>query len=1151
MTPPPFEPSVAQQTALVEHLVSAVVSDATGEAQGDVCLGEPPSARYFMESLGPHAVEPGGTAPRYGRTTPDSLGFEFEAANASSVTVKAQASFYYSALPTRAQQLEWAGDREEPYRLAPLFKRLGVTVGPVEIVLGHEACMRQTLKAEFRHAFAEAVEAALGDPRIDRRVGNDRRERLVPPAAMEDDTSFEQWLAREVGGDPVAPSPAAHVVVTSRPVASGRLRVTATLQNLATDPVVTVQGRGSNAGRSRRDEARDNALFRAGLEVEGDRLLPIVMDLGADAYRYSGELGAYANNCGIEPRWHNGRLVSVRSVPVPQHDTHRAVARTDERWGYAALARDPLPVLDDLADEMEAYLDTPAWNTADLQDRPELALRKESDRKAAALEVARFRDGIAWLRRDSRLLTAFRLANESMTELNTRKRRMSGGWRLFQLVAIVSQLGALAWREHPQHLFTPGLWGDDEGVDPTEAATVVWYPTGGGKTEAYLGLVLVCMFYDRTRGKKVGVSAWCRFPLRLLTLQQTQRQLDVIAAADTVRDRNADRIREVGGDPGWPFFIGFYAGGGNTPNSLTSDRMLDRLRSSEAERHAYRLVHDCPYCGDRSVHIPPPDPQGLRLQHVCGNDQCGKILPIVVVDTEIYRYLPTVVVGTLDKLANIGLSDRFGALIGDVDCWCPPHGFGRGGKCHERHAPGHPKSSPRALETPLYDPSPSLEIIDELHMVNEELGAFSGHYEGLLAEVQRTLTSRHRPDGRGVRMKVVATTATIRGEDRQSEHLFGLRSVVVPLPGPNLDESFYWRLDRSLPLRRFVGVMPTRGTAEMTLVRILTSAHRALWKLDQRRGLPPALETWPEEELRTVVDLYRTSLTYATTLVDFGRIRRSLDTQVNEALRREGFPDLRVAELKGETRLDEVRSVLDDLSSPNGNTGMVVATSMVSHGVDVDRLNLMLFNGMPRSMAEYIQASSRVGRAYHGLVFMLFNPVRERDRSHYRYHGKFHEYLDRMVEPVAINRWSRFAVRRTLPGILMGHLLQITNRDWWRAGNAPGHLHDLSKMQAALRDPSNGGLEGVQLTELLEALHSVFQSDRPEGQELRSDLEEMVEHALASLRSAGASAALAGGNNRGYRATGDYLGLECRPMTSLRDVSEGIPFHIVSDSRRS
>ncbi|MFD8716841.1 helicase-related protein [Streptomyces sp. NPDC059629] len=1137
----------------MDHLVNAVVHDATGESDGDVCLGEPPSARYYMASLAPNAGA-GGPAQSYGRAARDSLGFEFEAQNASEISVKARASFYYAVLPTRNQQLQWAGERTEPYRLAPVFRRLEVAVGPVEVVLGQTGLRQtKTLENEFRRAFDEAVRQARRDPRIDRRHGHDRRERMVPPAAMADEAAFEQWLAQEVIGEPVVPSPDAHVVITSRPVAPGRLRVTATLQNLAADPMITVQGRGSNAGRSRRDEARDHTLFRAALEIEGDRLLPIEMDLGADAYRYSGELGAYANNCGVES-WGDGRLVGIRSVPVPVHDTHRAVARTDERWAYDALAADPLPALDALAEAMESYLSDPVWSTADLQDEPELARQKEADREASALEVARFRDGIAWLRRDEKLLLAFRLANESMTELNKRSKKPSRGWRLFQLVSIVSQLGALAWREHPEEEFTPGLWGDEHNVDPTEAATVIWYPTGGGKTEAYLGLVVVCMFYDRIRGKKEGVSAWCRFPLRLLTLQQTQRQLNVVAAAETVRklERNAARIKAMGGAD-WPFFIGFYAGSGNTPNSLLADGMLDRLRSSEEARHEYRLVHECPYCCEASVKIPPPDPRQLRLLHVCGNERCGKTLPIIVVDTEIYRYLPTVVVGTLDKLANIGLSDKFGALFGDVDCQCPDHGYGRGGKCHERHAPGHPKVVPRSLKEPLYDPSPSLEIIDELHMVNEELGAFSGHYEGLLAEVQRTLSARQRADGRGVRMKVVATTATIRGEDRQSEHLFGLPSVVVPLPGPSREESFYWKLDRDRPMRRFVGVMPTRGTAEMTLVRMLTSAHRALWKLVRREDMSDEFAGWPAEELEDTVDLYRTSLTYVTSLVDFGKIRRSLDTQVNEALRREGFPDLQVAELKSENNrgLDGVRGVLEDLSTTGGETGMVVATSMASHGVDVDRLNLMLFNGMPRSMAEYIQASSRVGRSYHGLVFMLFNPVRERDRSHYRYHGKFHDYLDRMVEPVAINRWSRFAVRRTLPGILMGQVLQIANRDWWQAGNAPGHLHDLSKMQSALRTPAAGGLSAVQLTRLLETMHAVFQSSRPEGEELQTDLERLVEDAITHLRSAGASAGLAGGNDRGYRSTGDHLGLEYRPMTSLRDVSEGIPFHMVSDGRRS
>jgi hypothetical protein len=284
-------------------------------------------------------------------------------------------------------------------------------------------------------------------------------------------------------------------------------------------------------------------------------------------------------------------------------------------------------------------------------------------------------------------------------------------------------------------------------------------------------------------------------------------------------------------------------------------------------------------------------------------------------------------------------------------------------------------------------------------------------------------------------------------------------------------------------------------------------------------------------------------------LVDFGKIRRSLDTQVNEQLRQRRLDELTVAELKGETPFDQVADILDDVSTPGGRIEAVVATSMVSHGVDVDRLNVMLFNGMPRSMAEYIQASSRVGRAHLGVAFMIFNAIRERDRSHFRYHNKFHEYLDRMVEPVAINRWSRFAVRRTLPGIFMAQVLQIANRAWWDTGHAPGHLHDLTRMKTALRDPGAGGLPEVQAKALLDALRHAYLADRPEALELAADLDERVRRAVESLRAAGAAASAAAGGNRGYRPTPDYLGLEYPPMTSLRDVAEGIPFIVLTDRR--
>jgi superfamily II DNA or RNA helicase len=256
-----------------------------------------------------------------------------------------------------------------------------------------------------------------------------------------------------------------------------------------------------------------------------------------------------------------------------------------------------------------------------------------------------------------------------------------------------------------------------------------------------------------------------------------------------------------------------------------------------------------------------------------------------------------------------------------------------------------------------------------------------------------------------------------------------------------------------------------------------------------------------------------------------------------------------VRELSGDTPFDDVRVTLDHLER-SGPTDGVIATSMVSHGVDIDRLNVMVFNGMPKSMAEYIQASSRVGRRFLGVVFMIFNPVRERDRSHFRYHGKFHEYLDRMVEPVAINRWSRYAALKTLPGVLMADVLQVANRDYWDAGSAPAHLHDLSRMQAALRPLDAGGLESVRPEAILEALNEAYLAERDEAAELRPELDARVHAAVTSIRAAGAAASASLGGRPRYRGTADYLGLEYTPMTSLRDIDEGIPFYVLPERRR-
>jgi hypothetical protein len=948
----------------------------------------------------------------------------------------------------------------------------------------------------------------------------------------------------------VIPEWNARIAALARRTGPDRWRVAVSVENLSDDPTVTRTVRGEQVARH--DDARDHFLFRVRLEVAAEPgvIVPIETYLGPDAYRYDPRLPAYASNCGVEAETDDSGNVIRRlwSVPAPVYQTRRMVSKHHPATSFAALDRDPLPLLDGLAQDMRTWKDSDAWSTSGLP--VELAARKERDREAFEAEIARFEEGVRWLRRDPRLLLAFRLANRTMIKLGDMTGKGHEAWYLYQLVFVVSQLPALAWREHDPEQFAPGLWAGPEERDPTAAATVLFFPTSGGKTESYLGLTGCAMFYDRARGKSRGVTAWCRFPLRLLTLQQTQRQIDFVVAADEVRLAADAELQEVGGDGGDRFALGFFAGEGNTPNSLSRDAStLDRLIRDAERRREVRVVDECPYCRRRSVEVLPPDPSELRLVHACRDRDCGRELPVYVVDTELYRYLPSLIVGTLDKLANIGLTDRFGALLGDVDCECTFHGFGRGMKCHERRAKGHPQNTIRPLAAPLYDACPSLEIVDELHMVDEDLGAFSGHYEGILAVAQHRLSPRTRHDSRGVRMKVIATTATIKGEDRQVEHLFGLRSVVLPLPGPSLDESFYWQLvDR--PMRRFIGVQPNRTTAEQALVRILQAFHEEIrWLETAGPSAVPGLGGTSVGEFAALLDLYRVSLTYVTSLVDFGKLRRSMDTQVNEYLRRRGLREIAVRELSGDTSFDDVRVTLDHLTG-SGPTEGVIATSMVSHGVDVDRLNVMVFNGMPKSMAEYIQASSRVGRRFLGVVFMIFNPVRERDRSHFRYHAKFHEYLDRMVEPVAINRWSRHAAKKTLPGVLMAEILQVANRDFWEKGHAPAHLHDLSRMQQALRPTDSGGLESVRPEVLLEALGAAYSADRDEAAELRPELEERVHDAVTSIRSAGAAASAALGGRPQYRGTGDYLGLEHTPMTSLRDIADDIPFYVLPERRR-
>ena len=367
-----FTPTVAQQEAMADYLVGAVVNDATGAAEEDVCRGEPPSARYYLASLAPADVNLAVNAVRMGRATPASLGFEFEVVETGAkLTLSASASCYYKRAPTWEEQRRHLGERlgtADEYPLAPVFQRVPAEVDSLPIAIPPAGFTRRDEgRGEFATAFARVRDAALADPRVERRRGDERRERSVPAAAMDSPAAFDAWLNSVNTGDPVVPSFAARIHVAARRVGA-TMRVTVGLENESRDPTIIVQGRGRSAGQSRHDEARDHFLFRVSLSVRADPgvIVPIRMDLGPDAYRYSPDLPAYATNCGVREVEDRGALIGLDSVAAPVYTTRRALPRHHDATDYQILESNPLPALKDLAKDLRAYSEDPAWGTGGL-----------------------------------------------------------------------------------------------------------------------------------------------------------------------------------------------------------------------------------------------------------------------------------------------------------------------------------------------------------------------------------------------------------------------------------------------------------------------------------------------------------------------------------------------------------------------------------------------------------------------------------------------------------------------------------------------------------------------------------------------------------------------------------------------------------------
>lgn len=856
-----------------------------------------------------------------------------------------------------------------------------------------------------------------------------------------------------------------------------------------------------------------HATFAFGLST----MLPFELELVPRSFRYDRELWGRGFNCAVV---RTGMPNVFETTNTPIHTQLRYSTRTTPQAPFAHLAQDPLPVLEAILASMQADLTT--WNDQEQAYQQNFsgwtgvyATEYANDRQKYVEEIERYARGVELIRTNTDVRLAFQLTNETF------RRGPKTSWRLFQIVFLVTQIAGIA------------ALADPNSNDAAERSVVdiIYFPTGGGKTEAYLGVIVFHCFFDRLRGKAAGVTAWTRFPLRLLTLQQTQRVADVIGVAELIRREQTDTRLSGSGVAG--FAVGYLAGQEATPNELTAPRtgQLPEPNWSKAldarARQQWKKVITCPACRTNTIQV-EFDENRARILHKCINIECAfpnGLIPVWVVDNDIYRHLPAVIVGTIDKLAGLGNQRKFALIFGQVDGRCPKHGYYKGvccqKNCQERLQPS----------VPVGISGPTLFVQDELHLLKEGLGTFDAHYETFSQELL-TLAGQTLP------LKIIASSATIEAFERQVEHLYGRtkqEARIFPGLGPTLQRSFYAET-LNYPQRLFVGIIPHNKTIFNAVLELVQYYHESVQTLQRLSSsvanpyggtLTPGSVGW-----LSLIDYYSTSLNYFTSNRDLNSLRTDLESAVNPDMQQANFDPLELAELTGGTSSDNVSMILERLQTsrplPGSAPTTVLATNMVSHGVDVDRFNAMIFYGMPTQNAEYIQASSRVGRSHIGIVFNCLKPARERDQSHYAYFSKYHEFLGQLVEPVAINRWSKLSIQYTLPGLFMGILLQ-------RLANAPGVTRpgDYYMLDFVKREYGAGRIKADDFIPFLEAAYRVLGIVGVGPDLFRTEIQRCIPIFLDQIAYASSSQSFVSNALKPFE-----------PMRSLREVDEQIEIEL-------
>lgn len=675
--------------------------------------------------------------------------------------------------------------------------------------------------------------------------------------------------------------------------------------------------------------------------------------------------------------------------------------------------------------------------------------------------LERLRTGIETLRTSDDALRAFGFANRAMwlqrvrskySQVIRRGNRIeladvdipeNRTWYPFQLAFILLGIPALADPTHRQR------------TDPGAAiADLLWFPTGGGKTEAYLGLAAFAMAIRRLQGEmgdldgSRGVTVIMRYTLRLLTIQQFQRASALICAMEVIRREKPG----LWGDT--PFRLGLWVGQHATPNRTEDARQaIENAKGNSWKSTGTGTPHqlrNCPWCGapidikagDLECREAPSDVG--RTFTFCSDKlgQCeftrakapGEGIPVVVVDEEIYKLLPAMIIGTVDKFAQMPWKGEVQTLFGKVAGECPRHGFispESSTSCSGEHRKSKTQPAATRIACKQLRP-PDLIIQDEFHLISGPLGTIVGLYETAVDELCSWQVGE-----RVVRPLVVASTATVRKAAEQMHGVFLRRVAVFPPPGLDHSDNFF-SVQRPVtaekPGRRYMGICAPGHARPAVLIRVYTAFLTAAEGLRQKYG--------------AAADPWLTCVGYFNALRELGGMLRLVQDDVRTRcyrilkgdLDRPGLAqrDIRVIEeLTSRKSSTDIPAILDRLehrfrgpeeAPTKPAIDVVLCTNMISVGVDVPRLSLMVVNGQPKTTAEYIQATSRVGRFHPGLVCSVLNWARPRDLSHYETFEHYHATFYSHVEAQSVTPFSPRAIDRGLTGVMVS-LMRLSDME--------------------------------------------------------------------------------------------------------------------------